>query len=149
MDFTKSLSLSRTAKQSGDSEQTGTSDMRLTTLSHGRPRKIMLRASSYNTLTSPLLFPHNHLLLIAMFSKSLRAARPAWQQRQLVGKSATGLVKRTVTTDAASSHADKDAVPQVCSLRIGRGSCLGAGGRVVGALASFGMSTDRYRGAGR
>lgn len=46
-----------------------------------------------------------------MFSRALRTSRAAPLRSNAFSKAA--LVKRTVTTDAASAHADKDAVPEV------------------------------------
>ncbi|KAK6606080.1 pyruvate dehydrogenase E1 component [Botrytis cinerea] len=45
-----------------------------------------------------------------MFSRALKARSAAPLRRNAISRAA--LVKRTVTTDAASAHADKDAVPQ-------------------------------------
>lgn len=44
-----------------------------------------------------------------MFSRALRTSRAAPLRRAALSP----LVRRTVTTDAASAHADKDAVPEV------------------------------------
>ncbi len=46
-----------------------------------------------------------------MLSRALRTNRGAPLRRSALAP----LVKRTVTTDAASAHADKDAVPEVPS----------------------------------
>lgn len=46
-----------------------------------------------------------------MFSRALRTSRAAPLRSNAFSKAA--LVKRTVTTDAASAHADKDSVPEV------------------------------------
>lgn len=59
-----------------------------------------------------------------MFSRALRTSRSALA-RQPVFAPSSSLVKnglasrRSVTTDAASAHADKDAVPEVRFLQIG------------------------------
>merc|ERR1712225_82321 len=50
------------------------------------------------------------LITTTMFSRALRTSRAAPLRSSAFSKSA--LVKRTVTTDAASAHADKDAVPE-------------------------------------
>ena len=46
-----------------------------------------------------------------MFSRALRTSRAAPLRSNAFSRGA--LVKRSVTTDAASAHADKDAMPQV------------------------------------
>jgi hypothetical protein len=48
-----------------------------------------------------------------MFSRALRASRAAPALWGSASARPVQLVKRTVTTDAASAHADKDAVPEV------------------------------------
>lgn len=56
-----------------------------------------------------------------MFSRALRTSRAAPLRSNAFSKAA--LVKRTVTTDAASAHADKDAVPEVRFVKLRRTHC--------------------------
>jgi hypothetical protein len=74
-----------------------------------------------------------------MLSRTLRTSRAA--PLRVLSRGGYGVTKRAVTTDAASAHADKDAVPEVCSF-----VCLLYSIGAIGLSQNLGMEWQGRKG---